>query len=48
MKATHDTLFTPDSSHNDFGHAEPDATPVTDHADGANWESAWIDLGGEG
>jgi hypothetical protein len=28
-------------------HPESESVPA-DSADGANWESAWIDLGGEG
>ena len=55
MKTINDLRFAADSL---WGNAVPPASsesePVTpgthpaDSADGANWESDWIDLGGEG
>jgi hypothetical protein len=49
MKATYDLRFVvslrPASV--PCNHPESENVPA-DSADGANWESAWIDLGGEG
>jgi hypothetical protein len=44
MKATNDLRFVASVPSN---HPENENVPA-DSADGANWESAWIDLGGEG
>jgi hypothetical protein len=55
MKFTNDLRFAADSLWGNAvppNHPEPEpVTPSThpaDSAEGANWESAWIDLGGEG
>lgn len=51
-RLTHDVFTAAGAAAN--GHAAPplDAGTTTpahgDFADGANWETAWIDLGGEG
>jgi hypothetical protein len=55
MKTTNELRFTPESfcaGSTRMAHSEPESanpgTHPSDPADGANWESAWIDLGGEG
>jgi hypothetical protein len=55
MKFTTDLRFSADSLWGNAvppSHPEPEpvmpSTHPADSVDGANWESAWIDLGGEG